>query len=206
MATEKKLLSGFAFALLLAAALTPSAQAQNAECLKCHAALAQKKVLHSALQMGCVTCHAEIDASAVPHKSKGKIAKGLSAEAPALCLNCHDRKMFEGKVTHGPVAAGMCLGCHNPHSSDHQGLLKKEPAALCLDCHPEIKQGPHVIAGFSRSGHPLGEPYKGKEAEDPLRPGKKFYCASCHEPHRSELPNLSRFGKGMASCGKCHKI
>ena len=208
MTTEKALLSGFSSALLLAAALALPAQAQtqNADCLNCHAAMSQKKVVHGAVQMGCRICHAQIDASVVPHKTAGKSARGLAADPPALCITCHERKMFEGKVTHGPVAAGMCVGCHNPHSSDHQGLLKKEPAALCLDCHPEVKQGPHVIAGFSRSGHPLGEPYKGKQAEDPLRPGKKFYCASCHEPHRSELPRLSRFEKGMASCVKCHKM
>jgi predicted CXXCH cytochrome family protein len=206
MKTERELLLHIACALFLAAAYALPAGAQDNPCLACHAALAGKKEVHAAVRMGCQTCHSEIDTSAVPHKSTGKIAKGLSAEAPALCANCHDKKLFEGKVTHGPVAAGMCVGCHDPHASDYIGLLKKAPAALCLDCHPEVKQGPHVIAGFSRSGHPLGEPFKGKEAEDPLRPGKKFYCASCHEPHRSELPKLSRFGKGMASCGKCHNI
>jgi predicted CXXCH cytochrome family protein len=82
--------------------------------------------------------------------------------------------------------------------------LKAEPATLCLDCHPDIKKGPHVIAGFTRSGHPLGNDKK--EAQDPLRPGKKFYCASCHEPHRSELPKLNRFGKGMVACQQCHKM
>ena len=203
MATEKKLLSGFIFALLLAAACAPPAQAQNAECLKCHAGVADKKVVHGALNMGCATCHSEIDASSVPHKFKGKFAKGLSAEGPALCAKCHDKKLFEGKFIHAPVAEGMCLGCHNPHSSDNQGLLKKSPAALCLDCHPDIAKGPHVIAGFSRSGHPLGNDKK--EVQDPLRPGKIFYCAGCHEPHRSELPKLTRYGNGMAACQKCHK-
>lgn len=195
-----------AYALAVSAASALSAHAQDDPCAKCHAAMTQKKVVHAAVQMGCKTCHAQIDASVVPHKPTGKSAKGLASDPPELCITCHERKLFEGKVTHGPVAAGMCLGCHNPHASDQQGLLKKEPVALCLDCHPEVRQGPHVIAGFSRSGHPLGEPFKGKEAEDPLRPGKRFYCASCHEPHRSELPKLTRFGKGMASCAKCHKI
>jgi len=190
--------------LLLLWSFAPPACAQDGACLGCHAALTQKPVVHAATRMGCAICHAEIDASAVPHKSKGKIAKGLAAEAPALCMNCHDKKLFEGKVVHGPVAAGMCLGCHNPHSSDNQGLLNKEPAALCLDCHPDIRKGPHVIAGFSRSGHPLG--IEKKDVADPMRPGKKFYCASCHEPHRSDRPRLNRFEKGMAFCQKCHKI
>lgn len=203
MKSEKKVLRFIAAASLLASVLALPARAQEKPCIECHAALAQNKVVHPALRMGCVACHAEIDASAVPHKSKGKIAKGLAAEAPALCMNCHDKNLFEDKVVHGPVAAGMCLGCHNPHASDNTGLLKKEPAALCLDCHPDIAKGPHVIAGFSRSGHPLGNDKN--ETQDPLRPGKPFYCASCHEPHRSTLPKLSRFGKGMLICQNCHK-
>ena len=195
-----------ACALILVFIATSQAQAQDKDnpCLKCHAALADKKVVHAAVHMGCTTCHAELDASSTPHKAKGKAPKGLSVEGPALCAKCHDDKLFEGKLVHGPVAAGMCMGCHNPHSSDNQGLLKKKPAALCLDCHPDIAKGPHVIAGFSRSGHPLGNDKK--EAADPLRPGKTFYCASCHEPHRSELPKLNRFANGMVSCQKCHKM
>ncbi len=206
MKTERNLLAHMACALVLALAYALPVQAKDEACLKCHAALAAKKVVHAAVHMGCATCHAELDASAVPHKAKGKgkATKGLSAEGPALCAKCHDKKLFEGKIVHGPVAAGLCLGCHDPHDSDNIGLLKKKPAALCLDCHPDIAKGPHVIAGFSRSGHPLGN--DNKEVPDPLRPGKTFYCASCHEPHRSDLPKLSRFGKSMTSCQKCHKM
>lgn len=206
MKIERSLLAFFACAAILVATLALPARAADNPCLACHAALAQKKVVHAAVHMGCGSCHAKLDASVVPHKPTGKFAKGLSAEVPALCADCHDKDLFEGKVVHGPVAAGACLGCHNPHASDHQGLLKTEPATLCLDCHSDIAKGPHVIAGFTRSGHPLGNEKKGKEADDPLRPGKKFYCAGCHEPHRSELPKLNRFGKGMVSCQKCHKM
>jgi len=203
MNTGRKFLARLAGGLCVAAACVLPSVAADKPCLECHAALAEKKTVHAAVQMGCEICHAEIDTSMLPHKSTGKNAKGLMAEAPALCANCHDKKLFEGKVVHGPVAAGMCLGCHNPHASDNLGLLKTEPANLCLDCHPDIKKAPHVISGFSRSGHPLGN--EKKEVEDPLRPGKKFYCAGCHEPHRSELPKLTRYGKDMASCQKCHK-
>jgi predicted CXXCH cytochrome family protein len=204
MAPRIGLLSGFACGLFLAAALALPAKAQNAECLKCHAALANTKVTHAAMQKACVTCHSQLDASTTPHKSGGKAPKGLAEDVPALCIKCHERKLFEGKSVHAPVTGGLCLGCHNPHGSDNLGLLNKEPAALCLDCHPEVKKGPHVIAGFTRSGHPLGN--DAKEVPDPLRPGKKFYCAACHEPHRAELPKLSRFPKGMASCQLCHKM
>ena len=206
MNTKRTLLTLLACSLMIAWMFAPNAEAKDEVCLKCHAALADKKVVHAAVHMGCTTCHAELDAGSTPHKykDKSKSPMGLSAEGPALCAKCHDDKLFRGKVVHGPVAAGMCMGCHDPHSSDNQGLLKKKPATLCLDCHPDIAKGPHVIAGFSRSGHPLGNDKK--EAADPLRPGKTFYCASCHEPHRSDLPKLSRFDKGMASCQKCHKV
>ncbi|MDD5176538.1 MAG: cytochrome c3 family protein [Sterolibacterium sp.] len=206
MKTERNLLATLAYALVLALiGALPAQAAEDNPCLKCHAKLAEKKEVHAAVHMGCNSCHAQLDASVVPHKSKGKFAKGLSAEGPALCAHCHDNKIFKGKFVHAPVEAGMCLGCHDPHSSEYLGLLKNEPALLCLDCHPDVKKGPHVISGISRSGHPLGNDKK--EAQDPLRPGKKFYCGSCHEPHRSEFTKLSRFSiKGMMICQNCHKM
>ncbi|MBI5921630.1 MAG: cytochrome c3 family protein [Betaproteobacteria bacterium] len=205
MKTQRNLLVSLFCAVVVALIYALPVQAEDNPCLKCHAKLLQKKEVHAAANMGCDSCHEELDASAVPHKSKGKFAMGLSAEGPALCANCHDKKLFKGKMVHAPVEGGPCLGCHDAHASDYQGVLKKEPAALCLDCHPDVKKGPHVIAGFSRGGHPLGN--ETKAAQDPLRPGKKFYCVSCHEPHRSELPKLSRFvTKNMASCQKCHKM
>ena len=154
--------------------------------------------------MGCKTCHDQLDATAVPHRSTGKAPKGLSAEPQALCGSCHEKSQFEGKFVHGAVAAGRCTGCHDPHSSDNVGLLVKPPVALCLDCHADVKKKPHVIVGFSGGGHPLGDATKAKQAADPLRSGKPFYCAACHEPHRSERPQLNRFDKGMGSCQKCH--
>ena len=202
MKTERYPLAHLACALVLAVAGVLPAQAQDNPCLLCHAALVDKKVVHAAVQIGCTSCHTDLDTSAMPHKVKGKIAKGLSAEPPALCTNCHDKKLFQGKLVHVPAAAGMCLGCHNPHASDNIGLLKKDPATLCLECHPDIKTKAH--GGFSRGQHPLG--FESKEREDPLRKGKKFYCAACHEPHRSERPKLNRFAKGMAACQQCHKM
>ncbi|NKE66837.1 hypothetical protein RAMLITH_13470 [Ramlibacter sp. RBP-2] len=209
MTPNRRLLAELAllFALALAHALPAQAQSKGNDdkaCLDCHAPLVQKKVVHAAAHMSCASCHAELDASSVPHRSKGKRLHGLSAEGPILCANCHDKQLFEGKVVHGPVAAGMCLGCHDPHASENIGLLTKRGATLCLDCHPEVQKGPHLIAGFTRSGHPLGN--DPKQVLDPLRPGKAFYCAGCHEPHRSRRPKLTRFDSGTASCQNCHKM
>jgi predicted CXXCH cytochrome family protein len=178
--------------------LTPAHAAKDTECAKCHAALEQKKVVHAPMHDGCAVCHAGYLAES-PHRKP--------ASPAVACIKCHDAKLLEGKNTHAPVSAGKCLLCHDPHSSDQAGLLTKEPAALCLDCHAEVTKAPHVVAGFSRSGHPMGVDEKSKKAEDPLRPGRKFYCVSCHEPHRSAFPMLGRFEKGVkASCQACHKI
>lgn len=209
MKTKPSLLKSLAgaWALALAVALPvlaqDKAQDKDKTCLECHAAVMQKKVVHAAVYMGCSSCHTEVAVYTVPHKSRSRTAKQRSAENAAMCASCHDKKLFEGKVVHAPIAAGECTDCHDPHASDNQGLLKKEPATLCLDCHPDIKKGPHVVAGFSRAGHPLGDEKKG--AKDPLRTGKAFYCGSCHEPHSSERPKLNRFGLGMVACQNCHQ-
>lgn len=204
MGAEQRRLAQLACAWALAFGLP--AQAQDPDCGQCHADLAAKNVVHAAVRTGCKTCHDQLDATSVPHKSKGKAPKGLSAESPALCGSCHEKRLFEGKLVHAPVAAGMCTACHDPHASNNVGLLKKDPAALCLDCHADVTKKPHLIVGFSGGGHPLGDAKKPTAATDPLRSGKPFYCVACHEPHRSDRPRLSRFDKGMQSCQACHKM
>lgn len=195
-----------ACALASAAALPGAARAQEVDCLQCHRDLAARKVVHAAQSAGCKVCHAALDASSVPHKLSGESAKGLAADPPALCMYCHDSAMFEGKFVHAPVAGGLCTLCHDPHASDHARLLKKEPVAVCLDCHDYVARGSHVVAGFSGKGHPVGT--GDRAAADPLRPGTKFYCASCHQPHRSEFARLTRFEtqSSHAFCRECHRM
>ena len=197
------LLAALTGVFVLAATYALPAQAEDNPCLVCHAPMTQKKVVHPAVEMGCVVCHSELDTSAIPHKAKGKIAKGLSAEAPDLCMNCHEKKLFEGKLVHVPVEGGMCLTCHNPHASDAPAMLNAEPPAkLCLGCHTEAKKTAHVRA--LPGGHPVGD--EGRQRADPGRKGKPFYCASCHQPHRSDFPKLLRYRAGMELCATCHKM
>jgi predicted CXXCH cytochrome family protein len=68
------------------------------------------------------------------------------------------------------------------------------------------------VSGFGRR-HPLGEDRKTKngrlrEPRDPARPGRPFYCGSCHEPHSSDVPLLFRFNAKsvMNLCAHCHKM
>jgi predicted CXXCH cytochrome family protein len=174
----------------------------------------EKKNVHAAVGMGCTGCHD-------PHSSKN--AKLLKAEAPDLCFTCHDKKLFTGKTVHMPVAGGMCLSCHSPHASDEIALLLKKPAEVCLECHAGYDTKVHGITGFGDKIHPVLSIKRKKifkksgketvqetltiELTDPSRPGKPFYCAGCHEPHRSSGPRLLRFNakSGMEMCIHCHK-
>ena len=182
------------------------ARAQAPDCVNCHEGLLRNKAVHAALQTGCKTCHGDLDAGSVPHRSRGKSPKGLGAEPPALCHKCHEARGFEGKVAHAPVAGGLCTTCHDPHASQYPALAPKPTAALCLDCHSYIRNKPHVISGFSRGGHPLGD--EPKPVQDPLRPGRHFDCTSCHEPHRADHARLMRVDSHSLTgfCQKCHSL
>ena len=127
------------------------------------------------------------------------------AQAPD-CIECHEAKNFAGKVVHAPVASGPCTTCHDPHLSQDSTPAPKPTIALCLDCHADVKNKPHVISGFARGGHPLGD--ESRTVQDPLRPGKAFSCASCHEPHRADFARLTRFDSRSTTgfCQACHKI
>lgn len=192
-------------AALLGASLVSFGQEEG--CVRCHARLLEGKYVHGAMRTRCAACHDAIDSTAVPHRSAGPGRKAMTLEAPAVCMRCHERKLFEGPVPHAPAAAGLCLVCHDAHASPYVAMLKKPPAALCLECHPDVAKSPHVTAGVARASHPLGgDSLKPEPPADPLRPGRPFYCASCHEPHRSSIAFLLRMPKGMPACLKCHRI
>lgn len=228
---------------------------QPALCYGCHdQSVFSQKVVHSALHMGCSSCHN-------PHSTNTE--KLLMAELPALCFNCHDKAKFDGEFSHAPVTIGLCSTCHSPHSSGNEKLFTKKVPELCFDCHdkaeftrklihqpvgggmcsqchkphasenfalltkrgnsvcfechPTVRKAPHAIIGFTTRGHPLGgvkfvRDRQGKKKKrtvnDPKRPGKIFYCGSCHDPHSSESPSLFRYEARsvMGLCSYCHKM
>jgi len=170
------------------------------DCTVCHGDLAQGKVVHAALQMGCQGCHTGVDAANIPHKFQGR--KGLSAQPPDLCFQCHSKEGFTKKIQHAPVAGGMCLSCHKVHSGPNKGLLKAPGNALCRECHAGVLEKPHVMTDRLPQGHPLAG------RKDPVRERKPFECASCHEPHSSDWGSLFRYeaqdAKGL--CKHCHEF
>lgn len=164
-------------------------------CYGCHdKKMFEGKDVHSPVMGGmCLSCHD-------PHSADSP--KLLVSEVPALCFTCHDKSEFTRKNIHGPVAAGMCLSCHNHHASKHENLTLKPITALCTSCHTgaEIKNGVHIVSGMLSQGHPVS----GKT--DPKRPGKRFSCASCHDPHSSDFKRLMRYknDEPFEICISCH--
>ncbi len=171
-------------------------------CYTCHdKSKFSGKTVHAPIGIGmCASCHA-------PHQSDNDNL--LISTPPDLCYTCHEKAGFTKKNVHAPVAAGLCLECHGPHASEEMALMKKDPFSVCLGCHPNIRKAPHAVSGFQSAGHPLGMVKKGqKPQDDPARPGKRFYCGSCHNPHSSDSIKLFRYeaAGSMDLCVQCHKF
>lgn len=94
-----------------------------------------------------------------------------------------------------------CASCHNPHTTPNPFLLAKPVNDLCGACHEKRASGKHVLGA---SGLGDNHPVAGKP--DPLRPGKKLSCATCHDPHasslRSSFSRITRWPDNM--CLLCH--
>ncbi|MGA3079882.1 MAG: cytochrome c3 family protein, partial [Terracidiphilus sp.] len=91
-----------------------------AKCLECHDDKGKGKHVHTAVAMGCTTCH-EIRVN----KDITRV-KLITATPVALCLTCHaEKKAADIKGTVHPPAVRDCLTCHDPHSSDNANQLLK---------------------------------------------------------------------------------
>lgn len=191
----------------------------GAKCLECHDDKAKGKHVHSAIAMGCTTCHevkVENDATLV----------NLISPREELCATCHAKS--EETTLHGPYANGGCVSCHDPHASDFDQQLRAEGNALCLECHQARPwtgkfapfQSPYELTENEfnaipkialdptlKMGHPVGW-HKVADAPDPLHEGKKISCLTCHENHAGSLAKLVRTteykGKKMDVCDACH--
>jgi len=192
----------------------------SAKCLECHDDKGKGVHVHSAIAMGCDSCHAikvEKDTTLVE----------LSSPREEICFSCHEKS--KEKVLHGPYEKGGCVLCHDPHATDYENHLRAEGNALCLECHQERNVTGEKVMLFKASqempvsqfteipkigldptlrfGHPMGN-HKVADAPDPLHPGKKISCLSCHENHGSERAGLVRTvefkGKKADACDACH--
>ena len=185
----------------------------DSKCVECHEDKSKGKFVHSAIAMGCSSCH-EVRVS----KDVTRI-KLITATPQAMCLTCHaDKNAAELKGNVHPPAVRDCIKCHDPHQSDNKFQLLKptsgeKPQNLCLQCHTK---GLNVPEKGSRHAaldmgcetchvtHKVGE--KGKpEFDYHLTKAAPALCLDCHD---AKDANLLKAHQGQpfatATCTQCH--
>jgi predicted CXXCH cytochrome family protein len=157
-------------------------------CLRCHKPIIGHQNAHPPTEDdGCSTCH---DYESSPRNQT--VSDMYSDIEP--CLMCHSDQedALSMDLIHPPFEEG-CVFCHDPHSSPNDAMLVKPVIDVCTYCHDDIVGTNHPVAN-----HPLeGE-------KDPLRAGRRFSCASCHNPHASNSESLLR-ESWFTLCSKCHE-
>ena len=184
-----------------------------ATCIQCHEDKSKGKFVHSAIAMGCLTCH-EVRANKDITRVK------LTTTSPqSLCLSCHsDKDASTLKGTVHPPAVRDCIKCHDPHESDNKNQLLKATSGekgknLCLDCHT---QGLNVPEKGSRHAaldmgcdachttHKVGEVGK-VEFDKHLTKGVPALCLDCHDIKDAALIKAHQGQPfGTANCLQCH--
>jgi predicted CXXCH cytochrome family protein len=184
----------------------------SAKCLECHADKSKGKAVHSAIAMGCTTCH-EVRVNKDITRIK------LTTTVSSLCFTCHaDKNPEQIKGTVHPPAVRDCVKCHDPHTAENKNQLLKPTSGdakenLCLSCH---KIGVDVPEKGSRHAaldmgcetchvtHKTGE--KGKQEFDfHLTKATPALCVDCHDPKDASLQKTHQDQPfGTANCLECH--
>src|SRR5580765_1606521 len=200
-----------AFAATHPVPLEPNTDAKK--CLECHEDKAKAKAVHTAVQMGCLSCHE------VRVNKEVTRVKLITTTAYGLCMTCHADKNaadIKGQV-HSP-AVRDCVKCHDPHASDNKNQLLKATAGgekenLCLSCH---NTGLNVPDKGSRHAaldmgcetchvtHKTGE--RGKtEFDFHLTKAAPALCIDCHDPKDASLQKAHQDQPfAGANCIQCH--
>ncbi len=185
----------------------------SAKCIECHEDKAKGKNVHSAIAMGCTSCH-EIRVN----KDVTRV-KLITTTPQALCITCHADKNaadLKGKVH--PPGVRDCLKCHDPHQSDNKFQLLQPTSGdkgqnLCLTCHT---QGLNVPEKGSRHAaldmgcetchtvHKTGEPGK-LEFDYHLTKTTPALCIDCHDVKDASLIKAHQGQPfATANCIQCH--
>ena len=201
-------------------------------CLTCHdekgKQIESAKVPHPGAMGDCTDCHS-------PHAGKSPgMPKTTSVE---ICLSCHadQAEQHKKKYPHQPVFGQGCATCHEPHGGDNPKLLRAATInSLCLECHgpdskPQVLKAEHMVTIFDGKvrlpeqyfdivprlpikyglGHPVEKhPIQDQmDLNDVTKVRVAMNCATCHQPHSSNQPNLLANDQtnGAAFCASCHK-
>ena len=184
-----------------------------AKCLECHEDKTKGPHVHSAIQLGCTSCH-EVRTS----KDITRI-KLITTSSGKLCLTCHaDRNAADLKGRVHPPAVRDCLKCHDPHQSKNEKQLLKPVSGdkgenLCLSCHTTgltvgAKGSRHAALDMGcdtcHTVHKVGDPDK-PEFANHLKRSTPALCLDCHDGKDAGLQKAhdnQPFAK--ADCLECH--
>lgn len=182
-------------------------------CLSCHSTgtnVPAKGSRHTALDMGCETCH-------LTHKTgergKQEFDFHLTKATPALCLDCHNPNDAGLQKAHQnqPFGTADCVQCHDPHQSNAPKLMAKfmhPPFAdkQCEVCHAPAKDGKVVLTQADAKSICVtchDEKAKQIETAKVQHPGAAGDCTDCHNPHAGNQPGLPKTN-GVNICLGCH--
>ncbi len=188
-------------------------KADPSTCITCHEDKTKGKSVHTAIAMGCTSCH-EIRVN----KDITRV-KLITTTPQALCLTCHSDKNaadIKGKVH--PPAVRDCIKCHDPHTSDNKNQLLKPASGdvkenLCLSCHkigvdvPE-KGSRHAALDMGcdtcHTTHKTGEAGK-IEFDFHLTKAPPALCADCHDVKDEALKKAHQNQPfEQTDCVSCH--
>jgi predicted CXXCH cytochrome family protein len=185
---------------------TLAANADSATCSACHSQISEGKYVHTAMAMGCTTCHQV-------KSTKRGTQVDLVAPVTQLCVKCHP--IAQDKVLHRPYKLGDCIVCHAPHASDFPAHTWVSHQDICLGCHARarlkvdatektvtvpwgvtltfdqmkgwtyLNLNTTLTANHPVEGHPVSGPNTALGTKAP-----PITCLSCHSPHASNFVYL----------------
>jgi predicted CXXCH cytochrome family protein len=193
--------------------------APSTTCLQCHSDLQKGQYVHTAMSLGCTTCHTVQNANGVTRVR-------LTGPTDQMCTSCH--VLSTNKVLHGPYREGLCVACHSPHASDFPAHTWASAQDICMGCHTrsrlkvdnakqtvttpwgqtltfaQMKGSQYLNLNATETlNHPVeGHPVSGPNTSPLLGP---VTCLSCHRPHASNYANLLLVGPlaSMPDCRTC---
>lgn len=122
-------------------------------------------------------------------------ADSFHGKKPDQCLDCHDIDQNAcgdchkwGESKHKQAIGDGCGRCHSG-----PGFKAKNVAEACESCHDAFAGGKHP-----RLRHAVSAP------NDPLQPGRRFDCASCHDPHEPLCLGCMKKSEQRKWCMRCH--
>jgi predicted CXXCH cytochrome family protein len=189
--------------------------ADTAKCLECHEEKSHAKSVHTAVSVGCLSCHV-VRVSGDVTRIKLK-----TATVGALCLQCHEnKKAVVGQSPLHPPSASSCIQCHDPHGSPNKNHTLKPLSGgksenLCLKCHAiglnisekgsrhaALDTGCDTCHLIHKTGKPGALESQFHQLKDPLK-----RCVECHDLNTESMAK-SHHGQPLegSNCLSCHDM